>query len=319
MLACKLIPKTSFHFGVREGWMEGTEILLHSDTLFSAFLNSYLLLYGEEKLRLLIEKFLKGSPPFLFSSAFPFFDKEFFFPVPKNFFPREKDLKKARLIGKAEFENWLGGKEGLMEAEKPENLTIIPPASEEQNSPFVVQKIPHVSLNYLHYSSQLFHSSNLFFREGGGLFFLIDLKDPNFKAQVFGVFRFMGDEGIGGDRSSGCGGFKAEFVENFQLDTPKNPDAVCLLSLCFPGENDDQALLNGYYDLIERKGYVFSPFQKTLRKRSVRMFREGSVFKGNALKGTFLEVTPKGVKAPHSVFRNGLAFTVPCVWREYES
>ncbi|MCR4428828.1 MAG: type III-A CRISPR-associated RAMP protein Csm4 [Caldiserica bacterium] len=299
--------------------MEGTEVLLHSDTLFSAFLNSYLLLYGEEKLDLLIEQFLNGSPPFLFSSAFPFFENEYFFPVPRNFFPREKDLKKARFIGKKEFEDWLGGSEELMQKENPESLAIIPPVSRKKAQPYEIQSVPHVSLDYFRYSSQLFHSSNLFFREGGGLFFLIDLREPDFQEKVLGVLRFVGDEGIGGDRSSGCGGFKAEFIADFSLNLPQNPDAVCLLSLCFPGENDQQVLWNGYYDLIERKGYVFSPFQRTLRKRSVRMVLEGSVFKGNALRGTFLEVTPRGVKASHPVFRNGLAFTVPCVWREYET
>jgi len=317
MLACKLIPKSPFHFGIREGWMEGTEVFLHSDTLFSAFFNSYLLLYGEERLKGLLEEFLKGAPPFIFSSAFPFWEEKYYFPIPRNFFPREKDLKKARFVEKKGFESFLRGVKEDLEEKTAESFDVLP--TFKGDSPYAVHIVPHVSLDALAYSSTLFHSSNLFFREGAGLFFLIQIRQPDLKNQILAVLRLMGDEGIGGDRSSGCGGFWAEIREDFNIDYPPDGEALCLLSLCFPGENDLLNLENGYFELLERKGYAFSPEVKSIRKRSVRMLQEGSVFKTKCLEGKILDITPQGVKTPHPIFRCGLAFTVPCKWRENEN
>lgn len=61
----KLFFKSSIHLGERENFLESTDVIIHSDTLFSAFCNSYLLLYGEEKLNNLLSKFIEGSPPFI--------------------------------------------------------------------------------------------------------------------------------------------------------------------------------------------------------------------------------------------------------------
>ncbi len=89
-LLIKLKPKGPYHIGEREGWLEGTKHHVPSDTLFSALGHCYLLLYGQKELDTLLTSFREKDPPFLISSAFPYFDQTLFFPVPKNQIPKER-------------------------------------------------------------------------------------------------------------------------------------------------------------------------------------------------------------------------------------
>lgn len=301
----KLKPKSSLHLGIKEGWMEGTETFIHSDTLFSAFCHSYLLLYGEKKLKNLLDRFLKDSPPFFISSSFPFWNNEFYFPLPKNQIPEEKRLKKVQFVVKEDFER-------LLEGERlNEGMKVIPTL--DGKTPLEIQNLPHVSLSRLSNQpgEEFFHSGEVWFKGDAGLFFLINFMDKNFEDEFKATINLIADEGIGGDRSSGKGLFERPEFREIEIKLPEEADGFLTLSLYFPQKEEVSNLSNGFYDLIERKGYIFSPYSQSLRRKSVRMFVEGSVFPKSEIKGGVVDVTPE-IFEPHKVYRYGLPFTIPC-------
>ena len=63
------------------------------------------------------------------------------------------------------------------------------------------------------------------------------------------------------------------------------------------------------YDLLARRGWVTSPEGGHLRRQTVRMFAEGSVFPGGGARpGRLVNVTPEAF-AGHRVYRYCYAFT----------
>jgi CRISPR-associated protein Csm4 len=107
--------------------------------------------------------------------------------------------------------------------------------------------------------------------------------------------------------------FKPEFEEIEVNMEPKNHFVT--LSLYYPMKEDIAMLKEGYYELVSRGGWIYSPDAKNLRRRKVRMFSEGSVFKFRAelnsgLYGGLADVKPDEF-AEHEVYRYGYAFAVP--------
>ncbi len=302
--ACLLKPRGPIHLGDREGMREGSADFIHSDTIFSALCHSYRLLYGDE-LNNLLQAFTHTSPPLRLTSAFPYYNNTYYFPVPRNCIPEKKEHKKLRFIAQPEFERLLAGKPL---SEKPPGLP---------SNAITRENIPRVSLSRLtaHPLEEggFYHIGITWFKQGG-LFFLIEITQE-WEDKVKTALRLMCEEGIGGYRSIGKGQFGPPEWQTLTINIPESPDANLLLSLYYPQENEINGLTEGYYQLIARKGYVFSPDNRTLRRKEVFMFAEGSVFPGNGRKGKLVDVTPDNARElglPHQVFRYGLAFTIPC-------
>lgn len=308
MKVVKLKPISSFHIGEREGFFETTEEYIHSDTLFSAFCNSYLLLYGERKLYELLDKFLK-NPPFLISSAFPFWNDKLFFPVPLNQIPKEKNLKKIEFIEKDGFEEIING-EKIDKIWKKYKTIPYKIDEDKKEKPYEVILNPRIAIGRLSNSpgENYFHFSEVFYKEGAGLFFIVDFKE-NIEKEFFTTIRLICDEGIGGDRTVGKGQFKLESIEDIEFNINENSKYQIILSLYLPKEDEIDDLKCGYYEIIERRGYIYSPYCKSLRRKSVRMFKEGSVFPKVKI-GKIVDITPEIFKN-HKVYRYGLAFSLP--------
>lgn len=305
---CKLTFKSPLHLGERENIREGTEIFIHSDTLFSAFCHNYLLLYGKPKLELILEKILNRDPPFLITSSFPWWNNSLYFPIPKNQIPKDKKAKKILFIEKIGFGRLLSGEK--IENLVAEKVKTIP--TEEGNNPWEVTNAPRIGLSRLtnQPGDRYFHFGEVFYKENSGLFFLIEFKDKNFEKEFVATFNLMADEGIGGDRSSGRGLFKKPEFGALEINLPEN-DSIVSLSLYHPTDDELFDITNSYYELIERKGYIYSPHSQSLRRKSVRMFSEGSVF-ASKKKGDIADVTPELFEGHHRVFRYGLCFALPC-------
>lgn len=309
MKVIKLIPISSFHIGEREGFWETTQVYIHSDTLFSAFCNSYLLLYGEAKLNELLNKFL-DKPPFLISSAFPFWNDITFFPIPLNQIPELKDLKKIEFIEKDGFEKLINGA-------KIDNIwqkykTIPYKTSDgEIKKPYEIYTNPRIAIGRLSSTpgENYFQFSEVFYENEAGLFFIVDFKE-DIEKEFFAVIRLMCDEGIGGDRTVGKGHFKIKKIEEIKFEINENLKHQINLSLYLPQDDEIPDLKDGYYEIIERRGYIYSPYCKSLRKKSVRMFKEGSVFAKGKI-GKIVDITPEIFKT-HKVYRYGLALSLPC-------
>jgi len=303
--ACILKPRGPFHVGEREGMREGSGVFIHSDTLFSALCHSYLLLYGKAEL----ERFLAAEngtdPPLVLSSAFPYWKGKYYFPVPRNFTPTDKEAKKLRFIEQSAFE-------ALLVEPLPDGKLIpygLPAGVIETDD------VPKVTVSRAGGSATDegdFYHVGLTFYKDASLYFLARFGTDDSRRKVEAAMRLMCDEGIGGYRTVGKGQFEQpDFNQRVSIDEPESPDAGLMLSLYYPKETESQGLPDGFYDLVPRRGYVFSPTTRSLRRKEVSMFSEGAVFPGNSRTGKLVDVTPDGFN-DHLVYRCGLAFTIPC-------
>lgn len=311
---CQLKPKTPLHLGEREGWLEGSQTYIHSDTLFSAFCHAYQLLYGQEELTRLLQLFVEGQAPFLVSSAFPFWDDQFYFPLPKNQLPKEKEVKKVIFVEQRGFERLLSGDSIEDVFSSARTIPAHNQVEDKQRYPWQVETLPRVRLSRFnnHPGEAFFHFGQVVYLEGAGLFFLIELKDEVFRKKFEGTMNLLADEGIGGDRSVGKGLMEKPVFDEVEIKVPKGANGILCLSLYYPDQKEIHRLSEGYYELLERKGYIYSPHGQSLRRRSVRMFIEGSVFPSDVTKrGRLVDITPDAF-GKHRIYRYGLLLDVPC-------
>lgn len=308
---CKLKPKSALHLGERENFREGTEVIIHSDTLFSTFCHCYLLLYGQHELTKLLQQFIEGNPPFILSSVFPYWNDKFYFPIPENQIPRSKELKKKSFIEKSGFEMLISGK--TIEDVK-DTVEFIP--DKNNKCPYLVIDVPRVGLSRLtnHPGENFFHFGEVIYKnseeEKSGLFFLYELKDKTIEKQFLATLRLLADEGVGGDRSVGKGFFEQPEFTEIDINIPDSNSGIITLSLFLPANNELNDIDKSYYQILTRRGYIYSPLCQSLRRKSIRMFKEGSVFPSNK-KGRMADVTPEIFKE-HKIYRYGFAFVLPC-------
>jgi len=302
----KLKPKGPFHVGERESWYEGSKPFFSSDTLFSAICHCYYLLYG--KLDNLLEGFLEGKPPFLVSSAFPYWQDNYFFPVPKNQIPQDKDLKKVQFVD-------ISGLERLLSGERLEViLSQIATIPMNRGYPWRMDNVPRIGLSRLsnHPGERFFYFGQITYSDDAGLFVLIDFRDTKAKKEFMSCLNLLAHEGMGGDRTCGRGLFEKPEFSEIELPSISKLDGLYSLSLYYPTENELSGISQGYYQIKERKGYMYSPHGKSLRRCPVRMFNEGSVFPGDTGRtGRLVDVTP-GKFGVHRVYRYGFLFSLPC-------
>ncbi|MDP3029804.1 MAG: type III-A CRISPR-associated RAMP protein Csm4 [Deltaproteobacteria bacterium] len=313
----KLFFKSPLHLGEKEGMMEDSNFIIHSDTLFSGLCYAYRTLYGKDALETLLEQF-KNSPPFLLSSAFPFYKGCLLFPIPLNFRPPEEDVKsykKLQLIPKELWEKVCSDKalrkDGyeFVQDKKvflPKNWVRILSEREKEYPIWEEREIQRVSLDSITSSSNLFNFREVVFKKDSGLFFLLDWRNTSFANRIKAAIRLLGEEGIGGDRGSGKGVFNPEFGE-LEISDLKGDDYL-LLSLFFPSKAEIQGF-DGIYNFKMRGGFVYSFDNTTRRKKYVRMLTEGSVIKGERPLGSLENITPDGF-TEHNVYRYGYAFSM---------
>ena len=171
--------------------------------------------------------------------------------------------------------------------------------------------MPRVAIDRKTSASNIYHFGEVSFAQNCGLYFLMDLRLKEYEKKLKASIRVLGDEGIGGDRTYGKGLFKAEF-EELKMDLePK--DHFVTLSLYYPKE--EEVSISRYYELVNRGGWIYSIDAKNMRRKTVRMFSEGSVFKfadmpKSGFYGDLANVKPEGF-AEHEVYRYGYAFAVP--------
>jgi CRISPR-associated protein Csm4 len=310
------------HLGEREGWLEGTDILPSSDTLFSAFCNGYRLLFGEADLSDLLYAFVDGRIPFRLSSAFPHWRGMHFFPVPLNQIVAEKDVKKIRWVEQSDWERLLGGmaiEEVIKTAQyipKPKGIGEGKDA-DSPSEPWKIWEVPRVGLDRRsnHPGERYFQFGQVHFRPDASFFFLADVENEDIWYQLKAVWRLLADEGLGGDRSVGKGLYHSPDFSTLSLDVPDFAENQALLSLFYPSSSEEGIVGNGYYEFIERKGYLYSPAAQSLRRKGVRFFKTGSVFpSARPLSGRLVDVTPE-IFELHRVYKCGIALSVPCLLR----
>lgn len=150
-----------------------------------------------------------------------------------------------------------------------------------------------------------------------GLYFLLQFPSENsaLEGDLRMALELLGEEGLGGERSSGAGRFKvmtwADLPPEWQTVVAfEQGNHHSLMSLFWqhplpPDYLDESAR----YTLQERGGWIASPTGRQLRRQKVHMFAEGSVF-SHLPKGQLANVTPRQFTA-HQIYRSGVALSLP--------
>ena len=332
------------HFGDLGIGMEESSERAYSDTLFSAWVSSYARLFGGDAVEQLFARFPKQTqspvlePPFRLSSTFIYHNETYYLPrpiEPPKRYPKDdlafaKEYKKLTYLPLNVWQRWYQG-EGftpLDEKELKEKVTnkdvignLTRAKTFDYSKAFKSQRIPKVSLDRTTRASNFYHVGFVHFQSEpdqpkAGLYFLIHFPeaDLSLEAELEAALNFLGDEGIGGERSSGAGRFTASWhdldetwnsVVNF-----KQFNFYSLISLLWEHPFASEYLQGASYILRERGGWIASPVSgQQARRQTVQMFTEGSVFP-QPICGMLADVTPGNFKA-HPIYRSGISLSLP--------
>ncbi|MFM7423673.1 MAG: type III-A CRISPR-associated RAMP protein Csm4 [Elainella sp.] len=337
------------HFGELGIGMEETSERVRSDTLFSAWITAYARLHGKAA----VEDLLSGlkTTPFRLSSTYVYRTVEDrvidYLPrlieLPRNY-PLGQDLKFAKVFKKHAYlpleiwQRWYQ-LDGFSEADrldledKAERNTDEAGGALRQaglfdySDAFKTHQIPKVAIDRTTRATNFYQIGFVQFNSAAqaGLYFLIQFPAANFvpESNLRAALEFLGEEGLGGERSSGAGRFEAEW---FDLTEPQlarwrsvlefnRPDAYGLISLFWQGKLPPELLSErAKYTLQARRGWIASPSGRQLRRKTVQMFAEGSVFPV-APDGELANVTPDRFDPDrpnhHPIYRSGISLSLP--------
>jgi CRISPR-associated protein Csm4 len=333
------------HFGELGIGIEETSERIRSDTLFSAWLSAYARLFTRSEVEDLIEQF-KTEPPFRLSSTFIYQQINNkvidYLPCPLQFppnYPVGRDLefiktyKKLKYLPLEIWQRWYQGN-GFNDRNELVEKTITGKATGaltraetfRYKEAFKSQRLPKIAVDRITRATNLYHTGVVQYRceQNGneveslsGLYFLVEFPEPNLEVEntFLAVLDFLGGEGIGGERSSGAGQFKAEASDL----TPEWKSTIefsagthhSLISLFWQPSISPELLTQASYELQERGGWIASPASdgRQLRRNAVQMFTEGSVFPICPM-GQLADVTPQGFR-DHRIYRSGISLSLP--------
>lgn len=326
---------------------------LHSDTLKSAIFANALQLYPELGEAGADNKFLKGKiflESFSLSSAFPFYES----PSPKKtyyFFPKPhlvklpfeddgsnprlaKDLKKVRYIEKGLFEKLLNRndtanfkfeQDSLKSAFIGDNDLKFKKVLEADQCDKIISTdtYQHVAISRDYGTDSMpYYVDKIYFHHNAGLFFLVEVADDEVWKKVKAALRLIADSGMGTDRNGGNGHFELDTKQSITFDLPQKANFQLSLSLYCPKEEEVTDIMDSYFEITKRGGYISSPAQdkhRSLRKRSIYMFTEGSLFpkmKTGKRTGKIVNLSPdcnlpQALKIGHPIWRDGRAIFLP--------
>jgi CRISPR-associated protein Csm4 len=203
------------------------------------------------------------------------------------------------------------------------------------NQAFQTHKVPRASLDRRTQAANLYHTGFVQYDwqyleqddalsqrhqaidSLAGLYFLADFSERSSVTPdaFLEVMDFLGDEGIGGERSSGAGQFEVEVSDlpaewEALLDFEAG-NAHSLVSLFWQNPISRSMVQNACYELRERGGWITSPSAggRQMRRKALQMFIEGSVFPVRPM-GALADVTPQGFTR-HPIYRSGISFSLP--------
>ena len=137
-----------------------------------------------------------------------------------------------------------------------------------------------------------------------GFFFLLKNELPvDEKNKLIASLRLLAEEGIGGERSAGCGSFTDIKIDDYQNDFAGKLSMT--LALMSPATDDNLNNLISYQPII-RGGYVG---KSAWRKPRLRLMREGAILSA-PFKGRLVNVTPKDYPNSNNIYHNGINFSI---------
>lgn len=334
--------KGRFHLGSHTLGLETTLVTIPSDTLFSALCVALGRIGGDVQAwieafpRSTEDHFFPADPPFLLTSAFPFYEGTLFFPrphlIPGGLPPEAlKAWKGLEFMDRDLFQEIsqdFGRVGTLLGTKPPAGHPIWTRRPIPLEGGWREHNVPRVTLDRLSNASNLFSIRCISFRRGWGLWFGVVWRDPEracgdttFREAFEAALVELSQEGIGGDRTAGYGAFQASSLglESWPDPTPGKP--FVLLSRYHPKVEEHPRLQRGLarelgYEVEEVGGWS-ATIRGHFRRRTVRMFSPGSVlmWPGEGPAGDLVDVSPLDPErrplSPHPIWRYGLAFPFP--------
>jgi CRISPR-associated protein Csm4 len=184
-------------------------------------------------------------------------------------------------------------------------------------------KVPKIAVDRVTRSTNLYHTGFVQFewkKNPAGLYFLLQInpEGQNYEGKLHAALELLGEEGLGGERSSGAGRFKLNWCDLpadwHDLINFKQGNSHTILSLYWDSNIKSEDLETSSYEIIERGGWIA---ENQLRRKMVRMFKEGSVFP-NQPQGKLANVTPKDFKGNYKIYRSGISLSLPIKVKEEE-
>lgn len=320
MIAYKLLFTSPLHLSAGHEGYEKTFHYIHSDTLFSAIISNWHHFYDDS-----IESLIENLT-FEISSAFPFYQQDYYLPKPylklpvtfdETDYKTAKKLMKVKFIEKELYEKILNQETVHIRDIHFSGSIRFMGLKKGVSDFFEEREVSRNVVDRVTGCTDIFYFSEIVFLKESGLFFLANFRDEKLRRKFEAVLRFLGDEGIGSDRHVGKGQFEVKIDNDFTLRQPDNADSILNLSLYHPTPDEIQNHLLDWssYDIINRKGWITMPGYLTLRKKSLNMFLEGSVF-SNLNKKDYGDIPIVAGKTPglidFNVYRYGKGFFVSC-------
>ena len=314
--------------------IEDSLSLAHSDTVFSCLINAYAEIHSGDSnaVNKLLAPFHDGSPPFRISSAFPFQKREsdvrYYLPKPLvdplDFYdPRSgHDAKKSygKLIRNLSFVSIERFKRYWLDEGTQTRMTRrdVETSNKDIRSLYAPTIRPQHTKDRLTDATAIYHTGLVYFASNSGLYFLIEINDTSILSwdKLRAVLDLAGTNGLGGRRSHGNGAFDVRDDTIEPLDQTwqdlfnQQQDGFVNLSLYLP---EPRANLDPIaYQLIPRRGWCYSSTTPTqVKRKTVTMFGEGSVFR-NESKGALADVTPpNNAFTAHNLYRYGIPLSLP--------
>lgn len=341
----KLKFTSPLHVGETGFGEESVSTIIRSDTFFSALCAAYSALYSSEACSEWIQEILTGARTFRVTSGFPFVEHSneqvFYCPKPSTRPPGFEDevirqewakmVKKTQYVPLPLFVKWLH-----RQTLDNSDFKAIAAGQERAKNIITVYRRPKVVIVREDHSSELYMQANLIFAPNTGLYVMLESTEEDVP-RIMSCFRWLGDVGIGGKKSTGHGRFVPEFVSISHVSdsmaelfdhglSEANQDgfaamlhgcdaanAYVLLSLYYPTEAErKQDWRRASVQWLERRGWSQGVRGYQRLRANVRMIAEGSLIPFAPI-GRLVDVTPKDWQEGHPVYRSGIAYTVPAV------
>lgn len=313
---------------------ESSDNIIRSDTIHAALFVSALQLYGVEEAHIIKDEVTV-------SSAFPFTGEIYWLPRPKSFQPdnmeHRKYLKKKKFVTIDQFKKIAQGGnvqiEDLLKWKDPEvwkseiTQRVLIDRVNHRSMPFYLERMFPLS-KYDDSPGRSYNQISFPFHKEMGLYFI--MASTNEISWIEYVIKFLGENGIGLQKNLGNGTFEYEIIKNnsvIYFDSIGDSKYWINLSLFRPTYEDVNSstfrLDRSYYSLIKRGGWIANPSNTkflSLRKKSLMMFEEGSVFfiegksksNGVVVYGDVLNVRPDWNDIElHPVWRSGRSIMLP--------
>jgi CRISPR-associated protein Csm4 len=274
-------------------------------------------------------------PPFRISSTFTYREVGenpiYYLPRPLKFpinYPDDdlaffKAYKKLNYLPLEIWQRWYQGTGFTTDdAQELENHTpdqtqgkLVTAGTFDYSKACIIKQLPKIAIDRNTRATNIYHTGFVQFdweKNPAGLYFLLELSPEGEKLadKLQAALHLLGEEGIGGERSSGAGRFEVSWLElpenwqkvvNFQAGNHHT-----LMSLFWDSEISSDVLKNSSYEIQERGGWIA---ESQLRRQMVRMFSEGSVFSAPP-QGKLVDVKPEQFKK-HSIYRSGISLSLP--------